>query len=187
VELRRREEARRLAAARRRTDELAYHGKTTDTADGRPHREVQTELYLEELTDHVEEMDVACQTDAFLDRPPSPLFIPAKTGLDVMTQVYDGDVRTRTRTRTVLVSLLFYIYQRLKCSGTQKTQFFASTSFWKIIPSIPEASIPPTTKALCPQLSPFPSLPHSSSPPITSSPPRSPYFFSSPFPSCRAP
>jgi len=93
VELRRREEARRLAAARRRNDELAYHGKTSETADGRPHREVQTELYLEELTDHVEEMDVSCQTDAFLDRPPSPLFIPAKTGLDADTQVYDGDVR----------------------------------------------------------------------------------------------
>ena len=94
MELRRREEARRLAAARRRTEEMAYHGKTAETADGRPHREVQTELYLEELTDHVEEMDVSCQTDAFLDRPASPLFIPAKTGLDVETQVYDGDVST---------------------------------------------------------------------------------------------
>ena len=43
-------------------------------------QDVQTELYLEELSDRVEEADVECQTDAFLDRPPSPLFIPAKTG-----------------------------------------------------------------------------------------------------------
>ena len=92
VELRRREEARRLAAARRRKEEMAYYSRGADTADGRPHKEVQTELYLEELTDHVEEMDASCQTDAFLDRPPSPLFIPAKTGLDATTQVYDGDV-----------------------------------------------------------------------------------------------
>ena len=95
MELRRREEARRLAAARRRNEELTHHGRALETADGRPHREVQTELYLEELTDHVEEMDVSCQTDAFLDRPPTPLFVPAKTGLDAETQVYDGDVRTK--------------------------------------------------------------------------------------------
>jgi len=94
VELRRREEARRQAIARRRNEEIAQYGRAQETADGRPNREVQTELYLEELTDHVEEMDVSCQTDAFLDRPPSPLFVPAKTGLDVTTQVYDGDVRT---------------------------------------------------------------------------------------------
>jgi len=96
VELRRRDEARRAAAARRRAEEM-YYGRTTDvSAEGRPHREVQTELYLEELTDHVDEMDEACQTDAFLDRPPSPLFIPAKTGLDAETQIYDGDVRVYT-------------------------------------------------------------------------------------------
>ena len=92
MELRRREEARRLAAARRRTDDLAHYGKSSESADGRPHREVQTEMFLEELADHVEDMDVTCQTDAFLDRPRSPLFIPAKTALDASTQIYEGDV-----------------------------------------------------------------------------------------------
>ena len=53
-------------------------------------QDVQTELYLEELSDRVEEADVECQTDAFLDRPPSPLFIPAKTGVDVETQILEG-------------------------------------------------------------------------------------------------
>ena len=60
--------------------------------DGRKHIDVQTELYLEEITDRVEEVDVHTQTDAFLDRPPTPLFIPAKTGMDVSTQIEEGDV-----------------------------------------------------------------------------------------------
>lgn len=53
---------------------------------------MQTELYLEELSDRVEEADVETQTDAFLDRPPSPLFIPAKSGVDVATQILEGEV-----------------------------------------------------------------------------------------------
>ena len=47
---------------------------------------------IAELSDRVEETDAVCQTDAFLDRPPSPMFIPAKTGKDTETQIYDGDV-----------------------------------------------------------------------------------------------
>jgi len=42
----------------------------------------------------IEEADVDTQTDAFLDRPPSPLFVPAKTGKDVATQIEEGDVST---------------------------------------------------------------------------------------------
>lgn len=42
----------------------------------------------------MEEADVEIQTDAFLDRPPSPLFIPAKSGVDEETQIYEGDVST---------------------------------------------------------------------------------------------
>ena len=68
--------------------------RTPEPVEGRKHIDVQTELYLEELTDRVEEADVQTQTDAFLDRPPSPLFIPAKTGLDVATQILEGDVST---------------------------------------------------------------------------------------------
>ena len=62
--------------------------------EGRRHTEVQTELYLEEITDRVEETDIGMQTDAFLDRPPTPLFVPAKIGSDVATQIEEGDVRT---------------------------------------------------------------------------------------------
>ena len=49
-------------------------------------------MYLEELSDRVEEADIDVQTDAFLDRPPSPLFVPAKTGVDVATQIFEGDL-----------------------------------------------------------------------------------------------
>lgn len=54
--------------------------------------DVQTELYLEEIADRIIEIDMECQTDAFLDRPPTPLFIPAKTGKDVATQILEGEL-----------------------------------------------------------------------------------------------
>lgn len=82
---------RRRALARKRAKEQ-LKPRTPDPIDGRKNMLVQTELYLEELSDRVEEADIDVQTDAFLDRPPSPLFIPAKTGKDVATQIYDGDV-----------------------------------------------------------------------------------------------
>ncbi|GFR01387.1 radial spoke head protein 3 homolog [Trichonephila clavata] len=59
---------------------------------GRQHLSVQTDLYLEELCDVVEEADAQCETDPFLDRPPSPLFVPAKSGPDVATQIYPGEL-----------------------------------------------------------------------------------------------
>lgn len=66
--------------------------RSPEPVEGRKHIDVQTELYLEELSDRVEEADVETQTDAFLDRPPSPLFIPAKSGVDVATQILEGEV-----------------------------------------------------------------------------------------------
>lgn len=36
--------------------------------------------------------DIECQTDAFLDKPATPLFIPAKTGKDAETQIEEGEV-----------------------------------------------------------------------------------------------
>ena len=44
------------------------------------------------LLDRVEEADIQTQTDAFLDRPSTPLFVPAKTGMDAATQIEEGDV-----------------------------------------------------------------------------------------------
>ncbi|XP_076467270.1 radial spoke head protein 3 homolog B-like [Babylonia areolata] len=91
IEMQQRQENLRRARARRRAKDK-LRPRTPDAVEGRKHVAVQTELYLEELSDRVEEADVDCQTDAFLDRPPSPLFVPAKTGLDVETQILEGDL-----------------------------------------------------------------------------------------------
>ncbi|XP_063723385.1 radial spoke head protein 3 homolog B-like isoform X2 [Symsagittifera roscoffensis] len=91
IEIQRQQEARRRTIARKRAkDQLKP--RSPEPVEGRKHINVQTELYLEELSDRVEESDIAVQTDAFLDRPPTPLFIPAKTGMDVETQIEEGDL-----------------------------------------------------------------------------------------------
>ncbi len=64
--------------------------RTPEPVDGRRHADIQTDVYLEELADTVPESDVTTQTDAFLDRPPTPLFVPAKAGMDVVTQIEPG-------------------------------------------------------------------------------------------------
>ncbi|XP_075453876.1 radial spoke head protein 3 homolog isoform X2 [Ascaphus truei] len=91
VELHRQQEIQRRAMAKKRAREL-LRLRTPEPIEGRKHIEVQTELYLEELSDRIEEKDMECQTDAFLDRPPTPLFIPAKTGADIATQILDGEL-----------------------------------------------------------------------------------------------
>ncbi|XP_053736279.1 radial spoke head protein 3 homolog isoform X1 [Synchiropus splendidus] len=65
---------------------------TPDPMEGRQNMDVQTELYLEELSDIIVTTEMECQTDAFVDKPPSPLFIPAKTGKDVATQIEEGEL-----------------------------------------------------------------------------------------------
>ncbi|XP_019908727.2 radial spoke head protein 3 homolog [Esox lucius] len=91
VEIQTQQEARRRARARERAREQ-FRPTTPDALEGRKHMDVQTELYLEELSDRVEDTNVECQTDAFLDKPATPLFIPAKTGKDVATQIEDGEL-----------------------------------------------------------------------------------------------
>ena len=59
---------------------------------GRVHADVQTELYLEEIYEIIPTETDGCQTDAFLDRPLTPLFVPAKVGVDVATEILPGDV-----------------------------------------------------------------------------------------------
>ncbi|XP_071440387.1 radial spoke head protein 3 homolog B [Hetaerina americana] len=85
---RRRAAARRRAKAPRRPQRLG----TPPPVSGRQHMDVQTEKYLEEIFDRPKEEDVWCQTDPFIDRPPTPLYIPAKTGVDAETQIYPGDL-----------------------------------------------------------------------------------------------
>ncbi|EOA95768.1 Radial spoke head protein 3-like protein, partial [Anas platyrhynchos] len=89
-EIQRQREARRKALARKRAKEQVQ--LTPEPVEGREHVHVQTELYLEEISDRTIEVDTECQTDAFLDRPPTPFFIPAKTGRDVATQIEEGEL-----------------------------------------------------------------------------------------------
>ncbi|XP_010220794.1 PREDICTED: radial spoke head protein 3 homolog, partial [Tinamus guttatus] len=91
LEIQRQREARRRALSRKRAKEQ-MQPRTPEPVEGREHVHVQTELYLEEIRDRIIEVDVECQTDAFLDRPPTPLFIPAKTGRDVDTQIEEGEL-----------------------------------------------------------------------------------------------
>ncbi|KAI9184143.1 hypothetical protein H9P43_003196 [Blastocladiella emersonii ATCC 22665] len=91
LELQRQQQQRRKIKAARRA-EAARRPRTPDAVEGRMHMEVQTELYLEELGDTVPEATVSTQTDAFLDRAPSPLYIPAKSGVDAATQILEGDL-----------------------------------------------------------------------------------------------
>eukprot|EP00240_Pyramimonas_obovata_P004660 CAMPEP_0118939370 /NCGR_PEP_ID=MMETSP1169-20130426/28682_1 /TAXON_ID=36882 /ORGANISM="Pyramimonas obovata, Strain CCMP722" /LENGTH=401 /DNA_ID=CAMNT_0006883621 /DNA_START=172 /DNA_END=1373 /DNA_ORIENTATION=+ len=65
---------------------------TPNAVEGRRHIDVQTDSFLEELTDTVPERDVNTQTDPFMDRPPTPLFIPIKIGVDAETQIEAGDL-----------------------------------------------------------------------------------------------
>ena len=96
MQLQREQEARRRATAKRRAQQQQQMRiQTPEAVEGRQHVDVQTELYLEELSDRIEEADVECQTDAFLERPLSPMFIPAKTGIDCETQILEGEVIIR--------------------------------------------------------------------------------------------
>ncbi|KFP69888.1 Radial spoke head protein 3, partial [Acanthisitta chloris] len=92
-EIQRQREAQKRALARKHAKEqMQIRSTTPEPVEGRKHVQVQTELYLEAISDRVIEIDQECQTDAFLDRPPTPLFIPAKTGKDVATQVEEGEL-----------------------------------------------------------------------------------------------
>ncbi|XP_047527259.1 radial spoke head protein 3 homolog [Vanessa atalanta] len=82
---RRRALARRAALARLRPG-------TPPPAPGRRHHPIQTEYYLEELFDKGVEMEVGVQTDLFVDRPATPIYVPAKTGADASTQIQPGDL-----------------------------------------------------------------------------------------------
>ena len=65
---------------------------TPPPVPGRSHMDMQTDDVLEELTDKPVELDMETQTPAVYDRPPSPLFVKAKIGHDMETQIMTGDL-----------------------------------------------------------------------------------------------
>ncbi|GBP19770.1 Radial spoke head protein 3 homolog [Eumeta japonica] len=53
---------------------------------------LQLLLFFFQLFDKGEQIDRSLQTDLFVDRPATPLYVPAKTGADAYTQIYPGDL-----------------------------------------------------------------------------------------------
>merc|ERR1719265_2231234 len=75
-----------------RANDTNKRAGTPEPVYGRKHMDIQTDSYLEELTERTVEFEAETQTDFILDRPPSPLFMPAKIGIDTFTQVEDGEL-----------------------------------------------------------------------------------------------
>ncbi|CAI2386911.1 unnamed protein product [Moneuplotes crassus] len=61
--------------------------KTPEPLPGRVNLDIQTEPFVENLTDKPTEFEIGVQSDFYIDRPPTPLFVPIKTGQDAETQV----------------------------------------------------------------------------------------------------
>nr|CAI5852046.1 unnamed protein product [Callosobruchus analis] len=90
-------EARRRSLARRKAKHQHIRSSqlrlgSPPAVPGRRHERVQTEQYLEELFVNPPTRDMCTQTDLFVERPVSPFYVPAKTGADVATQIYPGDL-----------------------------------------------------------------------------------------------
>lgn len=72
--------------------QAAKRPTTPEAVEGRKHMDIQTEQYLEELKDKPDEVTTETQTDPMLDRPPTPQYVPFKTGRDMETQVMPGEL-----------------------------------------------------------------------------------------------
>ncbi|KAL0133046.1 hypothetical protein PUN28_000650 [Cardiocondyla obscurior] len=90
-------EARRKHLARKRAQVQACRTLVARTGSpppvpGRKHEPVQTEIYLEELTEKPDESEVATQTDYYLEKPILPTYHPGKIGQDAYTQIEPGEL-----------------------------------------------------------------------------------------------
>ncbi|EDV90467.1 GH17973 [Drosophila grimshawi] len=65
---------------------------TPPPVKGRKHENMQTEKYLEKLVQRPPEYSVDTQTDLFLEKPPTPPYVPAKVGVDVGTEIGDDEL-----------------------------------------------------------------------------------------------
>lgn len=66
---------------------------TPEPVPGRQHMVVQTEKYIEQLTDKPPQAEAGVATEFYLDRPPVPLFQPKMPSKDCCkyTQILEGD------------------------------------------------------------------------------------------------
>lgn len=88
AEIRRRHAIRKQKVCRNQRNVLG----TPPPVNGRRHEVIQTEKYLEELLQRPPEFSVDTQTDLFLEKPPEPPYVPAKVGVDVATEIADGEL-----------------------------------------------------------------------------------------------
>ena len=66
---------RALNAASRDSNEKKAAPRTPDAVDGRRHMDIQTETYLEEISDRPVEESLSTQTDHMLDRQAAALLL----------------------------------------------------------------------------------------------------------------
>ena len=86
------ERRRRKTQAQKRQLSLSRRETSPEPLPGRTHAGLQTETFLEVISDRVPEEEVGTQTDATKDRPPTPLFVPRPSGTDASTQIEPGDL-----------------------------------------------------------------------------------------------
>ena len=91
IELQRRQEARRREISRKRALKGMRLGTPPPVA-GRRHAFIQTERVFDCMNNLIEEKEADTQTEQSLDKPPSPLFVRAISGVDKSTQIKDGEL-----------------------------------------------------------------------------------------------
>ncbi|ETK94093.1 hypothetical protein F442_02878 [Phytophthora nicotianae P10297] len=84
--------AARYQQQQQQQQQLQQRPATPPPVGDRFHMDVQTDNYLEELTDRNPEVDADTQTDALLDLHPPITFMPIPSGIDVATQIENGDL-----------------------------------------------------------------------------------------------
>ncbi|XP_017844543.1 radial spoke head protein 3 homolog A isoform X1 [Drosophila busckii] len=88
-------ELRRRNMLRKRTMQCRNQRNVLGTpppVKGRKHENIQTEKYLEKLVQRPPEFTVDTQTDLFLEKPPTPPYVPAKVGVDASTEIGEGEL-----------------------------------------------------------------------------------------------
>jgi radial spoke head protein 3 len=91
---RRRRALQQSGGAENRRGGMTMGGRpyTPEPVPGRSHAELQTETFLEVISDRPPEFEMGVQTEALQDRPPTPLFVPRPSGVDKDTQILEGEL-----------------------------------------------------------------------------------------------
>uniref|UniRef100_A0A671MX97 Radial spoke head 3 n=1 Tax=Sinocyclocheilus anshuiensis TaxID=1608454 RepID=A0A671MX97_9TELE len=75
---------------------ILYKGPSNLTKPSHKSQKSLAHVYFRDVLGRAErshsDVSVECQTDMFLDKPATPLFIPAKTGQDAATQIEEGEL-----------------------------------------------------------------------------------------------